>query len=655
MKNKQVEWLNQNTRTILFGLLTAIITLIITISYMHLWGTDINVPLTGYRSDSIGVLLEASNYVRGGDVHRNVSYGAPNLNRYISAFGDSSVPMPFIKFLTGISGSVEAAVNIQAILNSVMLACAMYWISCKVKLKEEISLIAGVSFSCLSFFVMACNTLLLIYGFCFYIPLFCYNIIDLMSKPTENNKTSQIGNMVFLIAVMFFVGLNSAYYAFLAMIVLAFAGLYVLVHVKSVDKIMLIVVSYITIGAGIATYLFPNILHNMNQEVFDPIWNSGLYYLICIVVYIVLIGLGILFYKKIYPHVTMKTIWVILGAAVVLVGVAYIVIKKYTNFLGVYDGRTLYAVELGALNIANIALPAINNVFDFVNQELPLLIDLENQDVTALGIITGIGFCYSVMCIFRFDKESSRKDEIVGICGLCNCFMAILAVKGGLASLIATYITTGIRNYNRICIFIAVFSLISFGVLVEKVFDKIKKLSNNGYKSLLYICSLGVILVGMILSCPTDFIIGDSFGLVAYDQRKKEYDDWKQLITDIEETVPEGSMILELPLSKDNIYTGELMEAGRAYELAVPAIISNTTIWSCSGGWRTELKVENDTEQFLEQVCEAGFQGLYIDALLYHDDSYVKQLEALQNYLGEPIVCNDNRRYFFDLSGYMKN
>lgn len=640
----------------LFGALTAVITLLVTLLYMHLWGTDIHVPLTGYRSDSIGVLLEASNYVRGGNVHRNICYGAPNVNDYAYAFGDSSVPMPLIKFFAGILGSVEGAVNIQSIINSVLLACSMYWICSKLGINEVIAVLTGISYSCLSYFVLFCNTLLLIYSFCFYIPLFCFIVINIMSPQIEGiDEKSRIKNVIFVIFVMLFTGLNSAYYAFLSMIVLAFAGLYALISTKSVDKVLLVVASYIAMGIGIAIYTLPNILHSVNSELFDPLWNTGFYYLAWIVIGLVLVALGILFYKKIYPHVTIKTIWVILGCMIMLVGLAYIFLRKFTNYIGVYEGRSLYSVELGALNIVNIVLPAINNVFEEINTQLPLLIDLENQDITALGILTGIGFCYSVLCVFRFEKKENRKDEIARICGLCNCFMAILAVKGGLASLIATYVTTGIRNYNRICVFIAVFSLISFGIFVEKLFGRIKTIHSDIFRRIVCVCCWFAVLLAMVLSCPTNFILGDSFGLDTYEQRKKEYDDWQDMIERIEAAVPEDSMIVELPLTIDGKYCGELMDQGRAYELSIPAIISKSTAWSYASGWNTEVSIEDETEQFIQAVCDAGFSGIYMDTLLYHDDSYREQLNALERVLGKPVVCNDNRRYFFSLAGYIEN
>ena len=637
--------------------LTLIITLVITISYMHLWGTNIKVPLTGYRSDSIGVLLEANNYVRGGDVHRNVCYGAPNVNSYTYSIGDSSVPMPLIKILAHLTGSVEAAINIHAIMNSVLLACSMCWICIRLKIHEIISMIAGISYSCLSFFVLWCNTLLLIYGFCFYIPLFCYIVINLMSTPSEEMQKgkNKIFSIIFIIGVMFFAGLNSAYYVFFIMIILAFAGAYTLIALKSIDNVLLVVTSYIAIGVGIAIYSLPDILCSMNSTIGSLVWNSGYYYWGWLLIGIILCSVGIVFYKKIYPHITLKTIWVILACLICMAGIVFIILKKYTNFIGVYEGRSLYAVELGALNIVNIVLPAINNISQHINTELPMVIDLENQDVSALGVLTGIGFIYSILCVFQLEHEHNHKNEVARICGLCNCFMVIVAIKGGGASLIASYITTGIRNYNRMCVFIAVFSLIAFGVLVEKIFKKIRNVSNAMLKKILYVGLCIFIIGGMTISCPTDFIVNDSFGLVSYEQRKREYEDWQSLMNNIESNVPVNGMILELPLTMDGAYFGKLMEQGRAYELSIPAILSKTTAWSYAGGWNTTTSIENETEQFISEVYNAGFEGIYMDTLLYSDNSYKKQLESLQSILGQPIVCNENRRYFFSLAEYKSN
>ena len=154
----------------IYAFLTIFLSAIISISAYHLWGTDWRVPISGYRSDSLGVLLELKNYVRGGSVHHFVIYGEPYADLYVDSFGDSSVPMPLLKLIWKITGSVEEAINIHAILNSVLLSLSMFWVCTCLRIKNFSSMLVGVVYGNISYFILGCNTVLLIYGACFYIP-----------------------------------------------------------------------------------------------------------------------------------------------------------------------------------------------------------------------------------------------------------------------------------------------------------------------------------------------------------------------------------------------------------------------------------------------------------------------------------------------------
>ena len=55
-------------------------------------------------------------------------------------------------------------------------------------------------------------------------------------------------------------------------------------------------------------------------------------------------------------------------------------------------------------------------------------------------------------------------------------------------------------------------------------------------------------------------------------------------------------------------------------------------------------------EDFLLLTGAYHIDGIYVDTLLYYDDSYTELLEALEQYLGKPLVCNDNRRFFYSMA-----
>ena len=654
------EAVQKNRKQLLYGLCTVVITFVIVMSCWRLWGTDINVPLTGYRHDSVGVLLEASNYVRGGSTHVYVNQGAPYSGGYSGSFGDSSVPMPMIKLLWILTGSVEASINIHAILNILLLAVSMFAVCIKLKLSDISSMIAGIAYANLAYFLMYANTLLMIYSFCFYIPFFGYILIDLLSDSDEiGHKELSWSTVLFTAAVMFYFGLNSAYYSFMAIIILAFTGLHTLFASKCVNKVLSVIISLIAMGIGIAVYTMPTILHSLGQTEMVIDLNQNLYVILLIIAVLLLATVCFLI-KKAAPHITMRLIYLMLAGMMVVAGVLFIILKRYTNYIGNYEGRSCLAVEMGALRIINMIMPAPNNAIDAVNQPLRDLVDVSQGDYTVLGILTGIGLIYSVMNVFQYQEKRDRQDHILRICGLFNCFMVVLAIKGGLASLVAMFVTTGIRNYNRIIVFAAFFSLVSLAILVDRIMQKVKNISRMAVRRVACVCVYGVLLILGVMSVPTYFIFDTQYGLVDYEQRKEEYDEWHRYIGEIESLVPEGSTILELPLSIDSTYQGILMEErGQAYELAVPVIVSKTTIWSNSGGaksarWKQVMNEIDDVGDLLLAAGAFGFQGIYVDTLMYKDNSGDEIVKNLEKYLGDPIVCNENRRYFFSMSDYNK-
>lgn len=625
---------------VIFGLLTMLLSFLLTMSYYHLWGTDLRVPISGYRSDSGGVLLEAANYVRGGNVHRNVLYAAPYASKYMSAMGDSSMPIPFIGLVWRLTGSVEAGVNVAAVLNGVLLALSAYWLCTQARIRASLSMVLGICYSALPFFVFASNTVLLIYAWCFYIPLFCWIMIMLMSE-----KPKTLKDTVFIIAVMLYLGLNSAYYAFFALIILALAGLYSLLRLKNVENIMLVLVSYVAVAFGIAVYTMPDILRKIIGN--TALWDSGFYYLLCIIAGAVLCVLGILVYKKWYSCITIKTVYVMLVFAVILLFGGYMLLKRFSSFIGAYDGRTYLAVEMGALNVGYLILPVVNTVWRGLNEELAVMVDLDAGDFTMLGVLSGIGFLYSVLSLFQYDDK--KKDEVLHLCGLCNCFMALVAVKGGAASLIAVFVTTGIRNYNRICVYIACFSIVSFGILVEKSYRKVRRMRRETLRRGCTAVLVCVVALLVSMSIPTDFLYNKNYGIEEYAVRKREYDEWHELVGAIESQLDEGDMILQLPLRATDIRIGELMDIGRAYDNAIPAIVSQKTMWSYGGNWKFQEDIAQKIDAFIAAAQESGFAGIYVDTLLYSDTSYEIHLAKLEERLGAPTVSDGSRRYYFML------
>lgn len=646
VKNVTVE----GRKRILFGILAAFLTFVLTMSVYHLWGADIRVPIAGYRGDSVGMLLEVNNYVRGGNIHSNAVFGAPGMGRYRSVMADYAMMLPTSALFWKMTGSVEAAVNMQLIFNNIILALSMYFVCTRLGISEIVSSVAGVLVPLGPFLVLGYNTIMLTYLHCFYLPFFVYYVIRMMMPDGGGVQGGEsVPDVLLMMLVMFVTGANSLYYAFFCLIILAFVGLYALCAERSARNVLRVILCFLAMGYGIAVCIMPNV---MNAVGLGKIWGSGMYYVLTTAVGAAAVGLVVLFYKKLYPVMTMKRLLLVVGGMGGVLAAGLFVVWRFTDYMGRYGGRTLLAVELGALNVVNLFMPSPNNVIPSLDRMAAVLTEIDNThacDSTEMGIFTGVGLVYSLLGIFRFRESDDFKDRVVGICGKCNFFMILLAVKGGLASVIASYVTTGIRNYNRIVILITIFSLIPCGILVERVAAKIAADSmswrRGALSSLLYVG----LLAGVAISIPTDYIYNRNFGIDHYDVRKAEYDEWHALVADIEGMSEEGMQILELPVSIDGVYSGILMTDGRAYELSIPACIAKSTIWSFGGGLRSETDALEDTRAYIAEASEKGFGGIYLDTLMYHDGSYAEYIGALKKCLGEPDAGDGRRRYFWKI------
>lgn len=642
--------------------LISLLSAAISISAYHLWGADWRVPIAGYRGDSVGMLLELSNYVKGGSIHRYVLGGERYIDSSLGGFGDSSIPMPLLKMLWRITGSVEAAINIHAVVNSIFLSLSMFWVCTRLKIRNCFSAISGVLYGSLSYFILYSNTLLMIYGICFYIPLFCYILIELMRTDSTVRRMTY-KNAAFIMGVMLYTGMNSAYYAFFAMILLAYTMLYTLFVTRDVDSILFSFLSFIAIGMGIASYTIPLILNGVGFG--KLVQRMGYMFQAIIVAFSVLllwVAVGVLI--RIRDNITLKMAYSGTLIMAVLAGAAYIVLWKYTDYIGSYAGRGLWDIQLGSLKAGAMVLPAANSAFGLGSSILGAITDIENMqasDIAEIGVVAGVGFAYSVIRIFQYkDKynDMDANDEVLKICGLVNAFIVVVAINGGLSLLIGLFITSGIRRYNSLCVYIASFGLISSAILAEMIFDRIKAVQGMALRKILYTAMSAVLAFGIMLSIPMDFNYKGMFGMAEYVQRKSEYDEWYRYIGKIEAIVPEGGTILEFPLHMDAIYQGNLMTVGRAYELQIPAIIAKTTYWDYLGGGENGkiladmIDNGNRVDALLSLMCESGYQGIYIDTMMYNDDSYVSLIEELTKQLREPLICSENRRYFYSLADY---
>ena len=101
-----------------------------------------------------------------------------------------------------------------------------------------------------------------------------------------------------------------------------------------------------------------------------------------------------------------------------------------------------------------------------------------------------------------------------------------------------------------------------------------------------------------------------------------QYDDKKDIDTD-------AVIIANACRHKDSderrcaaLHRNQRHKAGRAYDNAIPAIVSKKTVWSYGGNWKYKEDIAEKMDDFIAAARENGFDGIYMDTLLYSDTSY---------------------------------
>lgn len=261
---------------------------------------------------------------------------------------------------------------------------------------------------------------------------------------------------------------------------------------------------------------------------------------------------------------------------------------------------------------------------------------------SSLGILGSIGFFILIYSIF-YSLLGKRIDDRLGFLSILVFMILLVSIVGGLSVLFAMYISPMIRGWNRISIFISFATFIAL-MLVLQDSKKIKLL----YKKNKLLCD----------SVPLGLLI---FGL--FDQTSSSYISWaknsalnfnidKQFISEIENQVPPGSAIYQLPYmsfpeSPVKVNLG-------SYESLGGYINSKTLKWSHGGIQGREgdifyryLSKESIAKQ-LDVIKRLGFAGLYIDRRGFSDNGE-DIIKEINKFLGmQPsLIRKDNQVVFY--------
>ncbi len=223
----------------------------------------------------------------------------------------------------------------------------------------------------------------------------------------------------------------------------------------------------------------------------------------------------------------------------------------------------------------------------------------------------------------------------------------LLATVGGLASLFSVFVSSDVRCWARIVVYLSFFVTVAAGVFLSRLLSRLP-LPRRG-RPALAIAALGALLAGGLLDeIPVDRLWTIRAGSDAAFAEERD------LVRQIESRLPPGAMVFQLPhmtVPVDRATYPPMLyyDPGRMY------VHSRTLRWSWGAligrhyDWGRAVDALPAAEK-VRTLALAGFSGLWIDRWGYtgRERPPYQQVEAtLGAIVGEQFVASRRGRYSF--------
>jgi phosphoglycerol transferase len=367
--------------------------------------------------------------------------------------------------------------------------------------------------------------------------------------------------------------------------------------------------------------------------------SFGIYYSLFGCFVLVLCTIMACVFRKSWKHATEGVVtigFIVLGVLLNVAPSLMYIFSNGENSEGV--GRLAGESELYGLKITQMLLPRadhrLDSFFEFAsryNDTFPLV--TENIS-SSLGAIGSLGFLL-LMGILMFSLISNRTTSTSETSGQSSSLkfrlqvlailalgMVLLATVGGGSSLFAMLISTSIRSWNRISIFIAFVSVLAFMLCVDRFITKYAKPTYAWLFSATF--ALILIVVGIYDQTvrPCHSCISTNQTLVSNDAA---------FVGAIEAKLPPRAAIYQLPYMA---YPESSSVNGLgSYDQARGLLNSTNLRWSFggmrgrTGDWFFRKLAQLPIDQQVTIIKAIGFSGIYVDRRGYLGEGVDKRCE----------------------------
>ncbi len=266
-------------------------------------------------------------------------------------------------------------------------------------------------------------------------------------------------------------------------------------------------------------------------------------------------------------------------------------------------------------------------------------------DAAALGAFAAAGFCFLLLSLVA-GYPWLRHRELVHHLSVLNLWAFLIGTLGGIGSLVAWTLTTQIRAYNRISIFISFFSIMAAAAILDEIWRR-------WARSMVFRAIGAAALAGILVAGLLDQVARAS--VPYYESSAAQYHSDLDFAAHAESWLPHGTMVLELPILAfpETQPPGSMID----YDPVIPYLNSTTLRWSYGaikgrywGLWQDAM-TPRPIENILDTAAASGFGAIYIDRNGYADKA--SAMGAKLNAFGLARIEARNGRYWlYDIRPY---
>jgi phosphoglycerol transferase len=385
------------------------------------------------------------------------------------------------------------------------------------------------------------------------------------------------------------------------------------------------------------------------------IGSGGVYYAFFTCFFFLVAGVVVAFRRGDPRHLVLPAALVAVTAAVLTVNFlpSIIHVAQYGNTPTIR--RNPLDAEVYALRISELLLPITGHRLPWVARFKDFL-DAERgineSNLSSLGLIGSLGFLALLGRLLLTRPAVIPRDEHVArgalnAVGILNVVAVLVATVGGFGTLMALLVTSKIRAYNRLSIFIAFFAVFAVVVGLDAV-DRRYGRTWRG-RALLALGFTAVLVLG-VLDQTTPRAVAN------YEKIRAEYGSDATFVHEAQELMPPGAMVFQLPMvpypENPPVHLMHDYDHGRAYLHSKGLRWSYGAVKGREGEAWQQWVAAKPTPEMIDTLAAAGFSGLYLNRAGYPDRGVRLSREIVTVLEQPPLRSSDDRLLFFDLTAH---